>query len=89
MQLSFIWLSYNNCFGIICFLITSCRDIDVNIIDDFLRIQLHYASLYKHAEIADYLFQHGADVRAKDCKNRTPLDYVDGNPNIIAISQYM
>ena len=81
--------SIYNCFDVVRFLITSCRDIDVNIIDDFLRTPLHYASLAKHTEIADYLLQHSADVRAKDCNNHTAFDYVDGNPKIIAISQYM
>ena len=78
-----------NCFDIACFLITTCRDIDVNLTDDFLHTPLHYATIAKHTKIADYLLQHGADVRAKDCKNCTPLDYVDGNPKIIKISQHM
>jgi len=78
-----------NCIDIVRLLLTSCKDIDVNISDDFLRTPLHYASLAKNTEIADYLLQYGADVRAKDCYNRTPLDYVDGKPGMIRVSQYI
>ena len=78
-----------NCFDIVRFLITSCRDIDVNTTDDFLRTPLHYANIAKHREIADYLSLHGADVRVKDIENCTPLDYIDGNPIIVATSQYV
>jgi len=78
-----------NCVDIVYFLLTNCKDIDVNITDGFVRTPLHYASLAKHREIANYLLQHGADVRAKDYKNRTPLDYVDGNPNIMEVSHYI
>jgi len=77
-----------NCIDITYFLLTSCKDIDVNITDNFLRTPLHYTSLAKHTKIADYLLQHNADARATDYKNRTPLDYVDGNPKIMAVSCY-
>ena len=65
------------------------KDVDVNTTDKHMCTPLHYANLFDHKEIADYLLSNGADVRARDHKRRTPLDCIGGNPGLIKISQYI
>ena len=81
-----------NCFDVVCFLLTKCSDIDVNVTttdDDYLYTPLHRAYLHGHTEIAQYLIQHGADVYAMDSDGCTPYEYIDGDPECIKYSEYI
>ena len=79
-----------NCFDVVRFLLEECSDIDVNVTTDHsLRTPLHLAYLYGHTQIAQYLIQHGADVFAVDIDDRTPYEYIDGDPDHIKYSEYL
>ena len=78
-----------NCFDVVCFLLEECSDIDVNITDVSLRTPLHRAYLTGHTQIAQYLIQYGADVRAVDSDGCIPYDYIDGDPQAIQLSKHM
>ena len=77
------------CIDVICFLVEECEGIDVNITDDNLRTPLHAAYLVGHKQIADYLIKHGANVTAMDIYGHVPYKYVDSDPEIVAVSQYL
>ena len=77
-----------NCFNVICFLLEECSDIDVNVTDNDMCTPLHYAYLYGHTQIAQYLIQHGADVYAVDNYGHTPYEYIDGDPGLIKDSEH-
>ena len=49
---------------------------DVNAKDKYGMTPLHMAAEYGHKEIVELLFTNGANVNAKDEKDRTPLDWV-------------
>ena len=70
-----------NYFDVVCFLLEECSDIDVNVIDVNMRTPLHLAYRCGHAQIAQYLIQHGADVYAVDSDGHTPYKYIDGDPD--------
>ena len=78
----------SNCFDVVCFLLEECSDIDVNVTDNDLQTPLHYAYLYGHIQIAQYLIQHGADMFAVDNDGCIPYEYIDGDPESINYSGY-
>ena len=78
----------HNCFGVVCFLLEECSDIDVNVTDDHMWTPLHLAYHCGHTKIAQYLIQHGADEYAVDRDGHTPYEYIDGNPGWIEDSEH-
>ncbi|CAL8311470.1 unnamed protein product [Merluccius merluccius] len=45
----------------------------INLTDGACQTPLHRASIFDHAELADYLISMGADVNSVDCSGNTPL----------------
>ena len=79
----------SDCFDVVSFLLEECSGIDVNATDDGLYTPLHAAYLCGHAQIAQYLIQHGADMYAVDSNGHTPYEYIDGDPDSIKQSEYL
>ena len=77
------------CFNVVRFLVEECEGIDVNITDDNLRTPLHTAYLVGHRQISEYLIKHGADITAMDIYGHVPYEYIDSDPDLVAISQYV
>ena len=77
------------CFEVVRFLVEDCEGIDVNATDDNLRTPLHTAYLVGHRQISEYLIKHGSDVAAVDIYGHVPYEYIDSDPDIVAISQYV
>ena len=79
------------CFDVVSFLLKPCHGVDVNLTDDdyYLWTPLHIAYLYGHAQIAQYLIQHGADMYAVDSDGNIPYEYIDGDPDCIKESEYL
>ena len=77
-----------NCLEVIRYLITKNVDVN-NATNRLMYTPLHCANCCDHKEIADYLSWNGADVRARDHRGCTPLNYISGNPQFIKLSQYI
>ena len=77
------------CFDVVCFLIEECEEMDINATDDNLRTPLHAAYLGGHRQISEYLIKHGADITAMDIYGHVPYDYIDSDPDVVTISQYV
>ena len=79
-----------NCLQVLSFLFTKdCRISCLRYTDDERRTSLHLAYLYGNAEMAALLLGNGADETALDIYGKTPLDYVDGDPELIAYAQHI
>ena len=78
----------HNCFGVVCFLLEECSDIDVNVTDNNMWTPLHLAYRCGLTQIAQYLIQHGADVYAVDSDGHTPYEYIDGDPGWIEDTEH-
>ena len=61
----------------------------LNHTDNERRNSLHLAYLYGNAEMAALLLENGVDETARDIYGKTPFDYIDGDPKLIAYAQYV
>ena len=79
-----------NCLQVLSFLFTKdCRISCLRYTDDERRTSLHLAYLYGNTEMAALLLDNGADETALDIYGKTPLDYIDGDPKLIAHAQHI
>ena len=76
-----------NCLEVFSFLFR--KDCKFICTDDKRRTSLHLAYLYGNTEIAALLLKNGADETALDIYGKTPFDYVDGDPKLIAYVQHI
>lgn len=61
----------------------------LNHTDNESRNSLHLAYLYGNTKIAALLLENGADATALDIHGKTPFDYIDGDPKLIAYAQHV
>lgn len=77
-----------NCLEVISFLFENYTRMPVNYTDDYERTLLHLAYLSGNLEMAALLLEIGADKTALDIYGKIPIDYVKGNPELVAYSKY-
>ena len=77
-----------NCLKVLSFLFSkNCKVNCMKSTDYKSRTSLHLAYLYGNTEMAKFLLENGADETAVDIYGKKPLDYVNGDPELIAYSQ--
>ena len=79
-----------NCLQVLSSLFSkNCKAPCLKPTDDKRRTSLHLAYLYGNTEMATFLLQHGADESATDIYGKTPFDYINGEPHLVAYSQHI
>lgn len=77
-----------NCLEVVSFLFENYRRMPVNYADSDRRTLLHLAYLASNIKMVELLLELGADLTAIDIYGKKPDDYVKGDPELIAYSQY-
>ena len=78
-----------NSLEVLDFLIENFRIIRVNDTDNKSRNSLHLAYLYGNNEMAEFLREMDADETALDSDGKKPSDYISGDPELVAYSEYV
>ena len=77
-----------NCLEVLSFLFSKdCKVTCMKCTDNERRTPLHLAYLYGNTEMAKFLLDNGADETTLDVHGKKPLDYINGDPELIAYSQ--
>lgn len=77
-----------NCLKVLSFLFSkNCKVDCMKCTDNQRRTSLHLAYLYGNTEMVKFLLENGADETALDIYGKIPLDYVDGDPELVAYSK--
>jgi len=79
-----------NCMIVLSHLFSKdCQEKCLKCTDDKRRTSLHLAYLYGNVEIAEFLLENGADETVLDIYGKKPFDYIKGEPELVAYSQYV
>ena len=75
-----------SCFKVVRFLVEKCQ-VDLNLCDNCFGTPLHIAYMYGQSKLVQYLIRYGADEMAVDSGGKIPHHYIEGVPELIAMSE--